>query len=134
MNKSLLSLVPLVWAATGIAVAETDGSKVLPAGASLACQQSVDDFGDRDRKPFSIHWESYSVKQDVLATAKFYEQRFGRPPDGDKYGGFDWKFDGGLTYAIYPVTSGAPWLECLESREDISAVILISEASPKASN
>jgi hypothetical protein len=133
MNKLLLSLVPLVWAATGIAVAETDGSKALPAGAALACQQSVDDFGDRDRKPFSIHWESYSVKQDVSATAKFYEQRFGRPPDQDRNGGFEWKFDGGLIYAIYPITSNTPWLECLESRESISAVILISEGGSKAS-
>ena len=79
MNKLLVSLVPLVWATTGIAGAETDESKALPAGAAFACQQSVDDFGDRDRKPFSIHWESYSVKQDVSATARFYEQRFGRP-------------------------------------------------------
>lgn len=133
MNRLLLSLVPLVWAATGIAATETNGSKVLPASAALACQQSVDNFGDRDRKPFSIHWESYSVKQDVSATAKFYEQRFGRPPDRDRHEGFEWKFDGGLIYSIYPVTLSAPWLECLESREGISAVILISEGGPKAS-
>jgi len=133
MNRLLLSLVPLVWAATGTAATETDGRRVLPASAALACQESVDDFGDRDRKPFSIHWESYSVKQDVSATAKFYEQRFGRPPDRDRHEGFEWKFDGGLIYAIYPVTLSAPWLECLESREGISAVILISEGGPKAS-
>lgn len=133
MNRLLLSLVPLVWAATGIAATETNGSKLLPASAALACQQSVDNFGDRDRKPFSIHWESYSVKQDVSATAKFYEQRFGRPPDRDRHEGFEWKFDGGLIYSIYPVTLSAPWLECLESREGISAVILISEGGPKAS-
>jgi hypothetical protein len=130
MNKLLLLFVLLAWVVSSAARAETGGGKVLPHGSAVACQQSVDDLGDRDRKPFSIHWKSYSVRQNVSTIVKFYEQRFGRPPDSERHGGFVWKLAGRLTYAIHPYTSGTPWLECKENHEGISTVILISEASP----
>jgi hypothetical protein len=134
MNKLLLSLVLLIGVAPCTSIAETDGSKALPPGSTLACEQSLDDFGGPDRKPSWIHWRSYSVRLDVSAVAKFYEQRFGRPqdPGGDR--GLVWKLADGLTYAIYPVTSSASWLECMKNREDISAVILVVEAGPKTSS
>lgn len=40
------------------------------------------------------------------------------------------KLTDGPTYAIYPYTSSASWLEYMESHEGISTVIGISEDSP----
>jgi len=79
MKTSLISFVSLVWLASNAASGEADRSKVLPPGAAFACHQSVDDFGDRDRKPFSIHWESYSVRQDVLTIAEFTKTHSAAP-------------------------------------------------------
>lgn len=127
---TILSL--FIVGAGSSAIAEPLEARPLPPGATLACQGAVDDFGDRGRAPFSISWQSFSARQDVSAISSFYEKIFGRSPQLNPHGGLTWKFAGGLIYAIYPVSAGTHWLECLDKRKDIAAVILISKGSEKA--
>jgi len=133
--KNLIALATLgllLAGASGSATAESAKVLTLPRGSALACQGSVDDFGDRERAPFSISWWSYGVREDVSTISRFYEKTFGRSPEPDQHGGLSWKFADGLIYTVHSVGAAAHWLACADKLGGIKAVIVVSRGGAKA--
>lgn len=123
------SLAAFVVSAAASGGTDRVANKELPPGMKLICEEHVDDFGGDGRAPTSIFWQSYAADLQLASVVRFYQNQFGSAPVRESLGGYQWKLNDGLIYAVFSPIDGSRWLRCATQPAGTGAVLLISKMS-----
>jgi len=132
MNKILLLLLVIFHIGCASAAEKLDrvGSKELPTGAVLMCDEHV--VGEASGKPVHIDWQAFGLNEEIDKAIQFYQSQFRQPPTSNSDAqSYTWTFKGEyneLQYSVKTPSATGPWSGCSKQPTNFKAVVLISNA------